>query len=78
MIKEAVKKTSFGFLGLNQAVIGRVNEWLAESGMRAVARLPAGKERAASPLQTAVAKLLMDQGAAQSQACRRPAMIYLK
>lgn len=64
MIKAAVEKTSFGFTGLNQAVIGRVSGWLAESGVRALKRLPEA-ERAMSSLQMAVADLFRVQGGCQ-------------
>lgn len=62
MIKRAVETSPFGFTGLNQAVLGRVSGWLADSGIRALERIPQA-ERATSSLQRSVGNLLESQGA---------------
>lgn len=70
MIRRAVEATAGGFEGVNRAVISRMRSWLADSGLRALQRLPAGHERATSALQYAVAVLLEEEEGASMRELR--------
>jgi tetratricopeptide (TPR) repeat protein len=60
-IKASVEAT-IGFGELNKRVIDRMRAWMAVAGSAALAKLPAGDEKAASPLHDSVAGLLRNLG----------------